>query len=228
MPPALAELAEKYGTDKFTLGYCPIYEEVLEPLRSRAFAMLEIGVFLGASIKMWLDYFPDAHIYGLDNGLFGRCWNFPKTRVTIFLGEQASRGTLRHLLREIPSDLAFILDDGGHRMWDQQVSLGLLFAKVEPGGVYIIEDLYTSFQPLVIYHLSTGLPETPFIDYAWATGSDFPLPTTYEILSDWPNVKSPYLTDDEWSGLVADVEHVEIKKVGEKSIVGLVFKKGGP
>jgi hypothetical protein len=38
-----------------------------------------------------------------------------------------------------------IVDDGGHSMKQQITSLMNLFAKVRPGGLYIIEDLQTSY-----------------------------------------------------------------------------------
>jgi len=38
-----------------------------------------------------------------------------------------------------------IVDDGGHSMKQQITSLVHLFPKVRPGGVYVIEDLQTSY-----------------------------------------------------------------------------------
>ena len=34
-----------------------------------------------------------------------------------------------------------IIDDGGHNMIDQQISLGYLFKHLKPNGIYVIEDL---------------------------------------------------------------------------------------
>jgi hypothetical protein len=38
----------------------------------------------------------------------------------------------------------FILDDGSHHMYDQQITLGYLFPLLKPKGVYFLEDLHTS------------------------------------------------------------------------------------
>ena len=40
-----------------------------------------------------------------------------------------------------------IVDDGGHRMREQRMSLETLFKHVKPGGVYLCEDLHTSYMP---------------------------------------------------------------------------------
>ena len=34
-----------------------------------------------------------------------------------------------------------VIDDGGHNMIDQQISLGYLFKYLRPNGIYVIEDL---------------------------------------------------------------------------------------
>src|SRR5215203_706034 len=65
----LCDLAEKYGTDKGPSGhnYTPYYEEYLQHRRFRALTLLELGVWKGASLRMWRDYFPSATIVGIDN-----------------------------------------------------------------------------------------------------------------------------------------------------------------
>jgi len=64
----LTELANKYGTDKGNLkhAYTYIYSDYFEHMMNDDLKILEIGVDDGASIKMWLDYFPCSVIYGLD------------------------------------------------------------------------------------------------------------------------------------------------------------------
>ena len=46
------------------------------------------------------------------------------------------------------SDIHVLIDDGGHTMEQQQVSLGFLFKHVRPGGYYVIEDVHTSLPAL--------------------------------------------------------------------------------
>src|SRR6266481_3140055 len=73
----LCDLARKYGTDKADY-YTKFYSLLLEHKRETARAVLEIGIGTpgamshvpnykpGASLRMWQEYFPDAHIYGAD------------------------------------------------------------------------------------------------------------------------------------------------------------------
>ena len=46
------------------------------------------------------------------------------------------------------SDIHVLIDDGGHTMEQQQVSLGFLLKHVRPGGYYVIEDVHTSLPAL--------------------------------------------------------------------------------
>jgi|EP00966_Prymnesium_polylepis_P093601 hypothetical protein len=64
----LRALGEYYGTDKATSGFVDVYSEALPHGEDRTSVhhLLEIGVFFGASIKMWRDYYPSATIIGID------------------------------------------------------------------------------------------------------------------------------------------------------------------
>ena len=64
----LTALADKYGTDKGNLGhhYTPVYELFFAPIKYEAKKVFEIGVFKGASMRVWHDYFPNAVVYGIE------------------------------------------------------------------------------------------------------------------------------------------------------------------
>ncbi len=72
MTSILSELGRKYGTDKVDHGYCDVYHQAFEKKRQEVTAVMEIGVFFGASIRMWKDYFPNAVIHGVDH--FSNSW----------------------------------------------------------------------------------------------------------------------------------------------------------
>ena len=45
-------------TDKNTLhSYLPLYDDLLKPIKNTKGNILEIGVHVGGSIKLWSDYF---------------------------------------------------------------------------------------------------------------------------------------------------------------------------
>jgi hypothetical protein len=58
-------LAVHCGTDKS--AYADLYVDLLEPLRYSSLNILEVGVLFGSSLKLWAQYFPNAHsVVGLD------------------------------------------------------------------------------------------------------------------------------------------------------------------
>ena len=61
MPATLDEIGLKYGTDKASShhNYLSFYERFLAPLRDEPLTVLEIGVFQGASLNTWREYFPE-------------------------------------------------------------------------------------------------------------------------------------------------------------------------
>jgi len=200
----LAELFKKYGTDKLEHGYADFYEGYFGPIRESVESFLEIGVYKGASMRVWLDYFPNAKVWGLDDGCWQKSWDFGTVRAEVLLTDQALRAGLSAVLERTGGDYDVVLDDGGHTMWGQQVSLACLLPGVKSGGLYVLEDLHTSFVPVVGYSTDGVLLQ------AYATGSDFPLTTTHEVLSKWPEVKSDYMTQDEWDVAVSLVGEVDI------------------
>jgi 23S rRNA U2552 (ribose-2'-O)-methylase RlmE/FtsJ len=93
----------------------------------------------GASIKMWADYFPRAHIYGVDINAAPH----PDTdRITTFVADQGDPDALRKVYEEAGSQpFDVIVDDGSHRHDHQQITFGVLFPCLRPGGLYFIEDI---------------------------------------------------------------------------------------
>jgi len=65
---SLRPIGEFYGTDKVHSGFVDVYNKVLPHGEDRGHVqfVLEIGVFFGASIKMWRDFYPNATIIGID------------------------------------------------------------------------------------------------------------------------------------------------------------------
>ncbi len=72
----------RHGADKQEAqhGYSKHYEPLLEPWRKQPIVLLEIGVWHGASIASWLEYFENAEIIGIDND--GACWKSENPRYT--------------------------------------------------------------------------------------------------------------------------------------------------
>jgi len=200
----LAELFKKHGTDKLEHGYADFYEGYFGPIRESVKSFLEIGVYHGASMRVWLEYFPNARVCGLDDARWQKSWDFGTDRAAVILVDQCSRGCLAEVLKRTVDAFDIVLDDGGHTMWQQQVSLAGLLPGVKSGGLYVLEDLHSSFMPVI------GYGQKGAYSSLYATGCDFPLTTTYDVLSKWPDVKSDYMTQDEWDVAVSLVGEVDI------------------
>ena len=146
----LEELTIKYDVDQLGLGYTPHYASLFENKRNDVTKVLEIGVETGRSHRMWLEYFPNATIYGFDIFRFGveefhrlQEGNPYLDRSVMFEGDQENIEDLNKFLSLYGGDFDIIIDDGGHSMRQQQISLGVLFDAVKSGGHYVIEDLHT-------------------------------------------------------------------------------------
>ena len=74
-------------------------------------------------------------------------WASKNPRITITAGDQADIKTLEDFKSKYGKDFDVIIDDGGHTMVQQRTSLYHLWDAVKPGGIYVLEDLSTSYLP---------------------------------------------------------------------------------
>lgn len=132
----LNEIGLKYQTDKSTIThqYLDNYARYFESLRNQEFNLLEIGVAGGASIKMWREYFPLAHIYGIDN-------NPDCGGEGIFIGDQNDYNFLTEVRNKI-GPLHIVIDDGSHVGGDMINTFKFFFKEIVPKGYYIVEDTH--------------------------------------------------------------------------------------
>lgn len=143
---SFAELGRKHGTDKVTHhGYHRFYPRFIEQYRSlpAGQAMLEIGVDQSHSLNMWLEYYPNAFIYGVDISI-GKTGD----RFAIFKADQGQLSEMRRIVdRDLQHPLFLIVDDGSHIPEHQVQCFDYLFgsAALLPGGTYIVEDIETSY-----------------------------------------------------------------------------------
>jgi len=130
------------GTDKFWIhNYTPHYDLHLADKRDKYKKILEIGVLRGASLLLWHDVFPQAHIYGVDKDISKARFVKHLDRVTLLQGMQGDDDFFR---KEVISKGKFdlIVDDCSHKASHQKETLELLWDSVESGGMYVIEDLH--------------------------------------------------------------------------------------
>jgi len=98
---------------------------------------------------MWLEYLPDACIYGIDidraaiRRTLRICDNDPRLKLKKM--DQADKEAQAKWAEELGVQFDVVLDDGSHRCSHQIKSFEALWPYVAPGGLYIIEDVFTSY-----------------------------------------------------------------------------------
>lgn len=143
----LSELAIKaYGTDPYRKPnvYLNEYDRLFQPLRLLPIRLLELGVHQGTSMVLWEQYFPVATVVGLDGE--AKPASFPSNdRFHFVHGAQDDSGLLDHAIA-LAGPFDIIIDDCSHLGCHTARSFAHLFAKgLNPGGIYIIEDICTAF-----------------------------------------------------------------------------------
>lgn len=124
-------------------NYFDIYHNHFSRFRDQPVTIVEIGVYHGGSLQMWKSYFgPRARIFGVD--ISPRCKELEEDQIRILIGDQTDRGFLRALGKEI-GHIDIVIDDGGHKMNQQIITFEELFPLVSETGIYLVEDLCTSY-----------------------------------------------------------------------------------
>ena len=139
---SLKEIGSKYPTNKNDYGFLDIYEKYFKILRDKKINILEIGVDKGDSLRLWREYFINANICGLDI----EKKDFVVHDVEIFQGDQNDKNLLNKIANKY-GKFDIIIDDGSHVSKDIINSFNHLFNHLSQNGIYIVEDLQTSYIP---------------------------------------------------------------------------------
>lgn len=145
--------------------YFPVYDRYMSKFKDKNITLLEVGVADGGSIDMWSKYFTkDSKIFGIDIDK-QRSGNltFDQGNVEIFIGDQGNPEFWDQVLPKIgPIDI--FIDDGGHYMHQQIITLQKVFPHITEGGFAIVEDTHTSYMKEP-YGMSYGNPKA-FTEYS--------------------------------------------------------------
>ncbi|HEY6975457.1 MAG TPA: class I SAM-dependent methyltransferase, partial [Chitinophagaceae bacterium] len=124
-------------------NYIDVYDTFFHKYRNKEIIFLEIGVAHGGSLEMWRKYFGEkARIVGVD--VNPECKKFEEGNTKVYIGSQEDISFLEQLKKEIPK-VDILVDDGGHTMKQQITTFKYLFDHVKDDGVYVCEDLHTSY-----------------------------------------------------------------------------------
>ena len=216
-PPAAPQLgvlsAAARATDKGPgqHNYTELYERLFLQWKDEPIKIFEIGVAEGGSLKMWQAYFPKARIYGID--IFDKS-AFNNGRVTTLIADQANRDQLQAAIGTSGSDIDVLIDDGGHTMEQQQVSLGFLFRHGGRAG-------NTSSRTCTRHYRRCGR------DMEWRPTAPTPRSACWRITCD-PHrraIRSRYMREAEMAYLTANIESVLISHRPQSRSIMAVLKK---
>jgi 23S rRNA U2552 (ribose-2'-O)-methylase RlmE/FtsJ len=127
--------------------YLETYDRLFAPFQTGG-AILEIGLALGDSIKLWDRYFDGGRIVGVDISVVFTTPVSTKNIIEIIQADATSGEMLEKFEDE---EFDIIIDDSSHLEQDQIATFELLKSKVKRGkqtggfksggGLYIIEDI---------------------------------------------------------------------------------------
>lgn len=210
---SLMELGEVFPTDKHYQHnyFSQVYQDVLSPIKNDVKTLLEIGILDGNSLKVFKRFFKNAKVYGVDlrsDTIDGD--------IEVIKCDQSNEEDLNLLVERFSDGIDVILDDGSHKMYDQQITMAIMFNALKSGGIFIMEDLHTSTECL--------MPEK--VMFGWG---DPTKTTTLQMLENYNNtgiVKSDYLTDEQCQYLTDNIDFCEVYHLnGGLSITSIIKKK---
>lgn len=115
--------------------------------------LFEIGAKEGRSAAGWTRYFDDVHVdmltYGgsRDNLVYhdrscdlGDC-----SKIHMFHGDQADTDMLQDIMNQRPEGWDIIIDDASHVPQHNIITFEKLWKSLKPGGLYIVEEVQTSY-----------------------------------------------------------------------------------
>ncbi len=146
MRPTLDEIGLKHGTNKASdrHDYLSRYEPFFEPMRDQPIHILEFGVDKGASMRTWLEYFPNALVVGVDHFNPAR-FKPDDPRCVVVIDDQLHAHDNADVRMHSPYHI--IIDDGGHHNNEVIETFCAMWSKTIPeNSLYIIEDLNYSYK----------------------------------------------------------------------------------
>jgi hypothetical protein len=166
-PHLLTYLCDIHGSDKGSRGgvttaypwvahsYADLYAQLFEHCRPSVKLVFECGIGStnpsmpyhmgeggkpGASLRVWRDYFPNAHIVGAD---LDHTVLFEEPRIRTFLVDQTSPTSVAAMWQAVGRrDFDLMIDDGLHEpvggltLFEHSIDL------LAPHGIYVIEDVH--------------------------------------------------------------------------------------
>lgn len=148
--------------------YAQFYDILFGKFRNEPINILEVGINRGGSLLMWRKFFndPNTNVYGIDiNKSFADFT--PEEKINTFVFDAGDKTLLDKHLGDTKFDI--IIDDGAHEKESQVKIYNILKHRMEPDGLYVIEDVFEVHENLE-YFLERVNPIPTVIDRRWING----------------------------------------------------------
>lgn len=148
-----SEIGESHVYGRPSHNYTKVYSALFSQIKLETLCVFECGLGTnnenysasmgpngkpGASLRVWRDYFPNAKIYGAD---IDKDVLFNEDRIFTGYMDQTSPISIARFWKNHNIRPNIIIDDGLHEYTAGICLYENSFERLEPGGIYIIEDI---------------------------------------------------------------------------------------
>ena len=121
-------------------GYSIFYQKYFENLRSNDLKILEVGSFHGNASAALYFYFKKSKLFAAD--IYPDLFRYRSNRIENFYVNSSDENSIqKNIIDKFSDNFDIIIEDAGHSLKDQIISLFMLFKKLNSGGLFIIEEL---------------------------------------------------------------------------------------
>jgi hypothetical protein len=162
----LCEIARRHGVDwggvlepypnhraNLFHDYSPIFYELTKDWASETWAVLEVGVAEGRSMRVWAEWFSNAQIIGLD--IDPKSLRIKENRIRTYYCDQSKPDSIHQALkaaakRQHVTLFDYIVDDGSHIRAHQILTASVLLSSLQPWGIYFVADCINGAEPIPV------------------------------------------------------------------------------
>ena len=127
--------------NKLINGHCyhSFYERYFFNKKEENLNILELGSFRGNATAALFFYFKNANIMSGD--IFPDLFTYKSKRINNFFVNTSSETQIKKNILEKNVKFDFIIEDAGHYLKDQIISLFILFPNLKSKGIFVVEEL---------------------------------------------------------------------------------------
>ena len=189
-------------------GYSNFYQKYFENLKLNNLNILEIGSYHGNASAALFFYFKNSKFFAAD--IYPDLFRYKSNRIKNFYVNSSDENSIQeNIIDKFSNNFDIIIEDAGHSLKDQIISLFMLFKKLNSKGLFIIEEL-------------------DFPDTRDDMNLNKEKPTLREILLNFKKNKtllnSVYIKKNDGNNFLNDVAGIEIYK-GNFNEIAIIKKK---